>query len=78
MAIPPVNTAISSSIAYTLSFILFLILYVRESGEKSRDLFIPKRSDFQVIWSWLVISWNKLPKKDQIGEATDEEEGTDV
>jgi len=72
------GAAIASSVAYTLSFILFLILYVRESGEKSRNLFIPKRSDYQTIWSWLVISWNKLPKKNQVGDATDDREGTDV
>jgi len=61
------GAAIASSVAYTLSFLLFLILYVRESGEKSRDLFIPKRSDFETIWSWLVVSWNNLKKKDDSG-----------
>ncbi len=61
------GAAIASSIAYTLSFILFLYLYVKESGEKSRDLFIPKKVDFETIWAWVVISLRNLSKKNTDG-----------
>ena len=46
------GAAIASSISYTFSFLMFLYFYIRESGEKSRNIFIPKKSDFDLIISW--------------------------
>ncbi len=60
------GAAIASSVAYTISFATFLYLYVRESGEKSRDLFLPKMSDFIIIWTWVRMLWEKPGSPDDI------------
>jgi Na+-driven multidrug efflux pump len=54
------GAAIASSISYTFSFLMFLYFYIRESGERSRDIFLPKRSDFTLIFSWLRESWRRI------------------
>lgn len=60
----PVNgmhgAAIASSISYTFSFLMFLYFYIRESGERSRDIFLPKKSDFQFIWSLIKTTGRKI------------------
>jgi len=60
------GAAIASSIAYTVSFLVFLYLYIRESGERSRDIFIPKKSDFEFAWQWIKSALVK-PDKNPIG-----------
>lgn len=47
------GAAVASSISYTFSFLMFLYFYVKESGERSRDIFLPKKSDFVLIYNWL-------------------------
>lgn len=51
------GAAIASSISYTFSFLMFLYFYIRESGERSRDIFLPKRSDFELISSFIRAAW---------------------
>jgi O-antigen/teichoic acid export membrane protein len=53
------GAAIASSLSYTFSFLAFLYFYVRESGERSRDIFLPKKSDFQLLWSFVRTFWDK-------------------
>jgi O-antigen/teichoic acid export membrane protein len=54
------GAAIASSISYTFSFLMFLYFYIRESGERSRDIFIPKKSDFEMIWMYVRAAWQKV------------------
>jgi O-antigen/teichoic acid export membrane protein len=60
------GAAIASSISYTFSFLLFLYLYVRESGEKSRDILLPKKEDFILLFSWLAEAGKAKKKKPSI------------
>ena len=53
------GAAIASSLSYTFSFLAFLYFYVKESGEKSRDIFLPKKSDFQLVLTYLRAIWDK-------------------
>ncbi|MFH1676351.1 MAG: flippase [bacterium] len=62
------GAAIASSIAYTISFLVFLYLYIRESGERSRDIFIPKRSDFEFAWQWIKSALVKPNKNSDKGD----------
>jgi len=73
------GAAIASSIAYTISFVLFLILYVRESGEKSRDIFIPKKEDINTLWAWMVITFKNAGDKNKSKSVVDiiEDKGGD-
>jgi len=50
------GAAIASSISYTFSFLLFCYFYIKESGERSRDVFLPKKTDFVLIREW-VTAW---------------------
>jgi Na+-driven multidrug efflux pump len=54
------GAAIASSISYTFSFLMFLYFYIRESGERSRDIFIPKKSDFLMIWAFVRAAWQRV------------------
>jgi O-antigen/teichoic acid export membrane protein len=69
----PINgmngASLASSISYTFSFLLFLYLYIRESGERSRDILLPKTEDFVMIASWLKVAWAKLLKKNEPGNS---------
>ncbi len=58
------GAAIASSIAYTISFFVFLYFYIRESGEKSRDIFLLKKEDFVLFWSWIRNAWDNSGAKD--------------
>lgn len=49
------GAAVASSISYTFSFLMFLYFYVKVSGERSRDIFIPKKDDFRTLWRWTVL-----------------------
>jgi O-antigen/teichoic acid export membrane protein len=53
------GAAIASSISYTFSFLMFLYFYIRESGERSRDVLLPKRSDFALLMAWAREAWQK-------------------
>jgi hypothetical protein len=57
------GAAIASSISYTFSFLMFLYYYERESGERSRDIMLPKASDFRLMGSWLREAWTKAGRK---------------
>jgi O-antigen/teichoic acid export membrane protein len=57
------GAAIASSISYTFSFLMFLYYYVRESGERSRDIMLPKSSDFRLVGSWLKEAWARAGRK---------------
>ncbi|MCK4719868.1 hypothetical protein KAU08_04375, partial [bacterium] len=54
------GAAIASSISYFVLFILLLIIYFRESGEKPGDIFIPKKGDIQIIKEFALKAWEKL------------------
>jgi O-antigen/teichoic acid export membrane protein len=54
------GAAIASSISYFVLFILLLIIYFRESGEKPGDIFIPKKDDIQIIKEFALKAWEKL------------------
>jgi O-antigen/teichoic acid export membrane protein len=62
------GAAIASSISYTFSFVVFLWLYVRESGERTRDILLPKWSDLELVFSWLKEAYNKTGGKRDVGE----------
>jgi len=53
------GAAIASSLSYTFSFLAFLYFYIKESGEKSRNIFIPKKSDFQLLMTYIRAFWDK-------------------
>jgi len=65
----PINgmngAAIASSISYTFSFLMFLYFYIRESGERSRDIFLPKKSDFQLVMTYLRAAWGRIGMDDR-------------
>jgi O-antigen/teichoic acid export membrane protein len=50
-----VGAAIASSCSYSISFILFCYVYTRESGERLRDVFMPRWSDFVEIWYKILV-----------------------
>ena len=54
------GAAIASSISYFVLFVILLIIYLRESGEHPRDLFIPKRSDIVIIKDLIARAWQKF------------------
>ncbi len=53
------GAAIASSLSYTFSFLCFLYFYVKVSGERSRDIFLPKMSDFQLVRTYIRAFWDK-------------------
>lgn len=58
------GAAIASSTSYTFSFLMFLYFYIRESGERARDIFLPKVSDFRLFVSWVKAWWNRSQGND--------------
>jgi O-antigen/teichoic acid export membrane protein len=54
------GASIASSVSYFILFLLLFIIYLRESGEKPVDLFIPKKGDIEIIKMVLAKGWAKL------------------
>ena len=50
-----VGSAIASSCSYSFSFVLFCYIYTKESGERLRDVFVPRWSDFVEIWRKILV-----------------------
>lgn len=62
------GAAVSSSISYTFSFLMFLYFYIRESGERARDVLLPKRGDLELVIAWWRESGMGLRRKAVPGE----------